>query len=108
MEGEFIKRLVTTIKCSVCGHPYEGGSVRILGQRDDLWFISVVCPSCGSQGLVAAVIKEGELPQLITDFTESERAKFCDIEAVGADDVLDIHTFLKSFDGNFEHLFAEE
>jgi hypothetical protein len=27
---------------------------------------------------------------------------------VGADDVLDLHIFLKSFDGDFVQLFAEE
>jgi len=53
------------------------------------------------------VIKEGESPQLLTDFTERERVKFRDLEAVAADDVLDVHLFLKSFDGDFAHLFAE-
>ncbi|MBE9502256.1 MAG: hypothetical protein KAX23_03015 [Dehalococcoidia bacterium] len=108
MEREFIRRLITTIKCGVCGQPYEGGNVTILGQRDDLWFLSVSCSACGSQALVAAVIKEGESPQLLTDFTERERVKFRDLEAVGADDVLDLHIFLKSFDGDFVQLFAEE
>ena len=108
MEREFIKRLVTTIKCGVCGQPYGGENVRFLGQRDDLWFLSVSCSACGSQSLVAAVIKEGESPQLLTDFTERERVKFRDLEAVGADDVLDVHLFLKSFDGDFAHLFPEE
>ncbi len=108
MEGEFIRRLITTIKCGVCGQPYGAMNVRILGQRDDLWFLGVFCSACGSQGLVAAVIREGELPQLITDFSERERAKFRDLEAVGADDLLDIHKFLGDFDGDFARLFAEE
>ncbi len=108
MEREFLRRLITTIKCGVCGQPYEGENVTILGQRDDLWFLNVSCSACGSQALVAAVIKEGELPQLITDLTERERAKFRDLEVVGADEVLDVHLFLKSFDGDFAQLFAEE
>ena len=108
MEGELIKRLITAIKCSVCGQPYEAMNVRILGHRDDLWFVSVSCSACGSQGLVAAVIKEGEPLQLVTDLTEREQDKFRDLEAVSADYLLEIHNFLKGFDGDFAHLFAEE
>jgi hypothetical protein len=57
---------------------------------------------------VAAVIKEGKPPELVTDLTEEEYAKFRDVEMVCADDILDIHNFLKAFDGDFWHLFSEE
>ncbi len=107
MEEGFIKRLITTMKCGVCGQHYEVGNVRVLGHRDDLWFMSVFCPSCRSQGLVAVVIKEGKLPQVVTDFTEEEQAKFRGMEAVDADEVLDLHDFLKEFDGDFSHLFSK-
>ena len=107
MDEGLIKRLITTIKCGICGRLYEGGNVRILGHRDDLWFLSVFCPACRSQGLVAAVIKEGQLPQLITDLTEADQAKFRELGSVDADDLLDIHTFLREFDGDFAQLFSE-
>jgi hypothetical protein len=108
MDEGLIKRLIATIKCGICGQHYEGGNVRILGHRDDLWFLSVFCSACRSQGLVAAVIKEGQLPQLITDLTETEQAKFRELEPVDADDLLDIHWFLRDFDGDFDHLFSQE
>ncbi|MFQ5925237.1 MAG: hypothetical protein ACE5IE_04505 [Dehalococcoidia bacterium] len=108
MDEQFIKRLITTIKCGVCGHHYEGSNVRILGHHDDLWFLSVFCPACRSQGLMAAVLKEGRLPELVTDLTEEEYARFCSLVAVGADDVLDVHNFLRDFDGDFSRLFSEE
>ncbi len=108
MDEGLIKRLIATIKCGICGQPYKGKNVRILGHRDDLWFLSVFCPACGSQGLVAAVIKEGQLPHLITDLTEAEQAKFRELEPVDADDLLDIHNFLRSFEGDFARLFSEE
>ena len=107
MDEGLIKRLIATIKCGICGRLYEGGNVRILGHRDDLWFLSVFCPACRSQGLVAAVIKEGQLPHLITDLTEADQAKFCELEPVDADDLLDIHAFLREFDGDFAQLFSE-
>ncbi|MBE0415558.1 MAG: hypothetical protein IBX36_03350 [Dehalococcoidia bacterium] len=108
MDEGFVKRVVATIRCGVCGRRYEGDNVRILGHRDDLWFLSVYCPACHSHGLVAAVIKEGGPPELVTDLTEEEYAKFNQIAAVDANDVLDIYNFLKEFDGDFSHIFSKE
>lgn len=108
MDERFIKKLVATIKCGVCGQRYEGDNIRILGHYSDLWFLSVYCPACHSQGLVAAVIKEGKLPELLTDFTEQEYEKFREMDVVSADDVLDIHNLLKGFDGDFSHIFSKK
>jgi len=106
MDEGFIKRLVATIKCGVCGQRYEGEHVRILGHYGDLWFLSVYCSACHSQGLVAAVIREGQLPELITDLTEEEYDKFREMDVVSEDDLLDIHNFLKEFDGDFSRFFS--
>ena len=108
MDEGFIKRLVVTIKCGVCGEHYEGENVKVLGHRDGLWFLSVFCPACGSQGLVAAVVQEGELPLPITDLSETEQARFRNLGPVSADELLDIHEFLKEFDGEFSRLFSNE
>jgi hypothetical protein len=57
---------------------------------------------------VAAVIKEGESPEVVTDLTQEEYAKFSEADVVAADDVLDIHNFLEEFDGDFSHIFSKE
>jgi len=108
MDEKLIKKLMATMKCGVCGQRYEGNNIRILGHRDDLWFLSVYCSACRSQGLVAAVIKEGESFEVVTDLTAEEYAKFSEVDVVDADDVLDIHHFLEEFDGDFLHIFSKE
>ena len=108
MDEGLIKRLVVTIKCGVCGEYYEGKNVKVLGRRDELWFLSVFCPACGSQGLVAAVIEEGGLPRPIGDLGGAEQAAFRNLGPVSADELLDIHVFLKEFDGDFLRLFSKE
>ena len=105
MDEGFIKRVVATIKCGVCGQHYEEKDVKLLGYHGDLWFLSVYCSACHSQGLVAVVIREGQLPELITDLTEEEYDKFREIDVVSDNDLLDIHSFLKEFDGDFSHIF---
>jgi len=105
MNDDFVKRLLTTLKCGVCGQRYEASQIQVLGHRDDLWFLSVLCPGCRSQGLVAAVIKEGRAP-VVTDLTPEGMERFTQQGAPGVDDLLDLHRFLEEFDGDFHKLFA--
>ncbi len=106
MDDKFIKKLLSNMKCGVCGQLYEPININVLGHREDLWFLSVSCPSCKSQGLVAAVIREGKLPEVITDLTETEQGRFS--AGVDADDIMDMHIFLKEFDGDFSSLLSEK
>jgi hypothetical protein len=108
MDDKFIKKLLANMKCGVCGHQYESVNVKVLGHQDDLWFVTVSCSSCNSKGIVAAVIKEDEPLEVITELTEAERNSFSAASLVDSDDVLDIHTFLKDFDGDFSSLFPIE
>jgi len=105
MDDDLVKRLLTTLKCGLCGQRYDASHIQVLGHRGDLWFLSVLCPGCRSQGLVAAVIREGGTP-LITDLTPEEMERFALQSAPGADDILDLHRFLQDFDGDFHRLFV--
>jgi hypothetical protein len=106
MDEKFIKKLLSNMKCGVCGQHYEPANISILEHREDLWFLSVYCPGCKSQGLVAAVIREGKVNKVITELTEAEKSKFS--TPIGSDDVIDMHTFLKDFSGDFSSLFSKK
>ncbi len=108
MEEKLIKRFMTSIKCSVCGQRYEVDNVKVLGHQEDLWFLSVFCLACQTQCLVAAVVEEGRMPKVTTDFTEAELDKFKKMDKLTADEVLDMHSFLKSFNGDFSQLFSQK
>jgi len=83
-------------------------NIDILGQEEELWFISVVCIHCQTRGLVAAVVQEAEEDEVVTDLTEDEYEKFAQFEAVGIDDVLDMCNLLNGFDGSLPDLFAKK
>ncbi len=106
MDERFIKKLLSNMKCGVCGQHYEPANVKVLEHREDLWFLSVYCPGCKSQGLVAAVIREGKAPEIVTDLTEVEKSKLS--TPIDSDDVIDMHTFLKDFGGDFSSLFSKK
>jgi len=105
MEEGLIKRLMSSIKCEVCGQRYEVDDINVLGHQEDLWFLSALCPACHTRCLVAAVIREGKVPELITDLSEAELDRFRNDVQLTADEMLDMHNFLKDFDGDFSRLF---
>jgi hypothetical protein len=107
MEEGLIKRLMSSIKCGVCGQHYEVDDINVLGHQEDLWFLSALCPACHTQCLVAAVIREGKVPEFITDLTEAELDRFRNAGKLTANEVLDMHNFLKDFDGDFSQLFRQ-
>jgi ribosomal protein L44E len=107
MEERVIKRLMTSVKCSSCGQNYAGRNVQIIGHHHDLWFISAYCSSCRTHYLLAATISR-EKAEISSDLTEAEFIRFNKYHAPTADDILDMHSFLKKFDGNFTQLFGRE
>lgn len=108
MEEGHIRRLLASIKCGVCGQGYEVDNIDVLGHHEDLWFLSALCPACHARCLVAAVIGEGRVPEVITDLTKAELDRFRNMSRVTTDDVLDMHNFLKGFDGNLSRLFSQD
>jgi hypothetical protein len=52
------------------------------------------------------VINQTSNPDIISDLTDAEFAKFKNARALTADDVLDMHTFLKEFNSDFSGLFG--
>jgi hypothetical protein len=102
---ELIKHLVASIPCAVCQHHHEPDNVRIVDHRGEIWIMAVKCDHCGTQGLVFAMIQEGEKPEIVDELTSQEWARFREMPQIDADDVLDAHEFLRDFDGDFVSLF---
>jgi len=107
VEENFIKRLIASVKCSVCEQHYEPDNISVLGHQDELWFLRASCSACHTQYLVAAIIKEGKMPELVSDLTEAELDRFQNVGVPTADEMLDMHTYLKDFNGNFAQLFDQ-
>jgi hypothetical protein len=107
VEEGLIKRLMTSVECNACGQRYEADDIEVIGHHEELWFLRAVCSACHAQSIVAAVVKEGKAPQLITDLTDAELDKFGNIDIL-TDDVLDMHNFLEDFNGDFSRLFSQK
>lgn len=108
MEEGLVKRLIASVKCDSCGQHYEEDNIAVMEHSDELWFLMIRCSSCQAKCLVAALISEDKAAEVITDLTEAERDKFERVDGVSVDDMLDMHNYLKGFNGNFLRLLRHQ
>jgi hypothetical protein len=106
VEEDLMRKLIAIIKCGLCGRHYNNGDIKALSHKEDFWFLSASCSACKTRSMVAVIIKNGKPPELVTDLTEEELSAFEGREATTADEVLDMHNFLKDFSGDISNLFA--
>ena len=117
IERDDVVELAARTHCAVCKTPYGRHGVQVLGRRGDAWIIAVNCAHCDAEGLMIATIEEhaetGILdadqeddprPTIIYDVSYDEWLDFQERPTIDRDDVLDMHHFLREFDGDFEGL----
>lgn len=96
----FESHILSGVRCPTCKGRYS--LLKFLGRKDDLYKVLVHCAVCDTYGIGTARI--GDAASIAEDLPKVQaRARTCQ---VSADDVLDMHEFLKSFDGNFAGLFC--
>ncbi len=103
---DFMHYLAANMKCVTCGQRYRPEDIRVLGHRDEFWIMAVSCRNCETQGIVFAMVREGEAPaaEVLSELTREEWKKFGSMPHIGMDDVLDIHGLLRDFQGDMYEL----
>ena len=115
-----IKRIVLDRmeRCSVCHRGFETDDVHVLSRKSDMWMLMVSCSECHARNFVAAVIGDGDAEEAqlalrrlgeehIEPQAELDDEVVPDGEPVSVDDVLEIHSFLNGFYGDFQALFRQ-
>ena len=113
-----IKRIVLNRmeRCTVCHHTFAPEDIHVLSRRADMWMMVVECTECHARNFVAAVLGDGDpdeaqlaLRRLSQGYGEDEieapAAEAKRQPPVSVDDVVDMHEFLRDFDGDFQRLF---
>jgi DNA-directed RNA polymerase subunit RPC12/RpoP len=121
-----IKRIVLNRmeRCIVCHHQFETDDITVISRERDMWTMLVECTDCHARNFVAAVLNDGdpeeaqlalrrlseraiqELPSHVEPEIEPEIESAPQGEPVSAADVVEMHEFLKTFDGDFNRLFS--
>ena len=109
MKYTIIKQLIAALKCTSCGEDFQAENIEMLGTHGDICMINVYCHACNTKYYIGVVIDKDELDALVDlkDWVgSSEKTGLTESETLTADEVIDMHSFLEGFDGNFSRLFA--
>jgi hypothetical protein len=108
MDGaDWLRTQLSAFSCSACGRSYRPSQIRVLAQREELFFVRLSCRGCGTNSVAIVTIHVDETDEARLDAGELEETLDEPREpAVSGDDVLEMHFFLREFDGDFQGLFG--
>jgi hypothetical protein len=113
MDGaEWLRTQLTSFGCASCGQAYEAGRIRVLAERDGLFFVDLVCRHCDTQAIAIITVQVGDDDDPRAEAGELPVVRVRTVEdpdeppspAISADDVLDVHRFLADFEGDTQDL----
>ncbi len=104
--SEWLRDQLATFECPACGRVYRGSRMRLLAERDGLFFVDLVCVGCRSTTVAIVTVEVDDRERSIADANELRRA--VPAAAVSADDVIDMHQFLAGFQGDIKHLLRAD
>ncbi len=78
-------------------------NIDVLGHEQETWYLKIRCSACNCESLMAAVIRENRV-SVTTDLNVTEVTRFEKAPAITADDMLDMHNFLKTYNGDVARL----
>lgn len=102
MDGaDWLRTQLTSFGCAACGRAYEPEGIRLLAERDELFFVDLSCLVCGSQAtaIVTVEIEEGAARADVGEL-EPASAMTSPGDPVDLDDVLDVHQLLAGWEGD--------
>ncbi|MFA5777087.1 MAG: hypothetical protein WC906_01455 [Parcubacteria group bacterium] len=96
-----INNLDNLAKCPICEKKYGQTKVLVLEEEMNRTTLHVTCESCKISSIV--FISSGKMGivslGMLTDLTREEAKKLFKSEEVSADNVIEVHEYLKNFKG---------
>jgi hypothetical protein len=106
-----LRALLRGTSCTVCGDPLDANRIRLLAERDDLAFVELPCPSCGSTTLGMVTLRpSGEAFLDVSHYGEfgpEDETRLAGGAPLDGDDVLEMHAFLEAYRGDLRSLLRE-
>ncbi len=106
-------------RCGICHHEFVPDDIKVVSRRPAVWTMVVECDECHARSFVAAMLQDGdptEAREALQHLSEEPGFEMGAAAAlhhpvidsappIDSDDVLDMHEFLRNFDGDFTELF---
>ena len=111
---EFIRDRARFYNCPVCGRSLKGCDIQVLSHEDERFHLQVTCAQCQVTFIVVLAIAGGAVEEVESVETVAEAPKSRprpaaapEPDPISVDEILDLHLYLKSFQGTLKDLLHQ-
>ena len=114
---EFIRDRARFYNCPVCGRSLKGCDIQVLSHEDERFNLQVTCAQCQVTFIVVLAIAGGAVDDVESVETAAEpnaararstqTASVPEPDPISVDEILDVHLYLKSFQGTLKDLLHQ-
>lgn len=99
-----LENIQPLIRCPVCNKKYRPAKMIVLDEDDKRTTLHLSCDGCHASTLVFVSMGQLGIVSLgmLTDLEQSEARNVFQGEAISADNVIEVHQFLKHYNGGVE------
>ena len=110
---EFIRDRARFYNCPVCGRSLKGCDIQVLSHENERFNLQVTCAQCQVTFIVVLAIAGGAVDEVESIETATEaaasraEAHVHEPDPISVDEILDVHLYLKSFQGTLKDLLHQ-
>jgi hypothetical protein len=104
---EFIRDRARFYNCPVCGRSLKGCDVQVLSHEDERFHLQVTCAQCQVTFIVVLAIAGGAMEEIEATTPKPAEEPVPAPEPISVDEILDLHLYLKSFQGTLKELIHQ-
>jgi hypothetical protein len=103
---EFIRDRARFYNCPVCGRSLKGCDIQVLSHEEERFHLQVTCAQCQVTFIVVLAVAGGAVDEV--EAVEAHAAPAApEPEPISVDEILDVHLYLKSFQGTLTDLLQQ-
>ena len=104
---EFIRDRARFYNCPVCGRSLKGCDVQVLSHEDERFHLQVTCAQCQVTFIVVLAIAGGAVDEIESALPGPIEEPVAAAEPISVDEILDLHLYLKTFQGTLTELIHQ-
>ena len=102
---EFIRDRARFYNCPVCGRSLKGCDVQVLSHEEERFHLQVTCAQCQVTFIVVLAIAGAAVEEIEKAIPEPEPVVAA--EPITVDEIIDLHLYLKTFQGTLAELIHQ-
>ena len=111
---EFIRDRARFYNCPVCGRSLKGCDIQVLSHEQERFHLQVTCAQCQVTFIVVLAIAGGAVEDVDpvegasdSAMAHANAATEAEPDPISVDEILDVHQYLKSFQGTLKDLLHQ-